>query len=70
MEVVGSNGGYVGKVDKVEAKSIRLAHEDPGPGGQYHFIPATWVKAVDDAVHLDRACEDAMREWETASADS
>jgi hypothetical protein len=68
MEVLGTDTGYVGKVDKVEGKSIRLAHEDPEPGGDYHFIPLDWVESVDDAVHLNRAHDEAMRQWETAPA--
>lgn len=67
MEVVGSTGGYVGKVDRVDGDRIRLAHEDPEPGGDYHFIPIAWVDAVDDVVHLNRPFDDAMRDWETAT---
>jgi len=66
MEIVGSFGGYVGKVEQVEGNCIRLAHEDPEPGGDYHFIPLKWVDSVDEVVHLNRPFDDAMREWETA----
>lgn len=66
MDVVGSTGGYVGIVDQVEGASIRLAHEDPDSGGEYHFLPLDWVGSVDDAVHLDRPFDEAMRDWQTA----
>jgi hypothetical protein len=67
MEVVGSEGGYVGIVDAVEGNSIRLAHEDEGTTGEYHYIPLDWVGSVDEAVHLNRPFDDAMREWQTAA---
>jgi len=66
MEVLCSTGGYVGTVDEIVGGSIRLAHEDPESGGDYHYIPLDWVESVDEAVHLDRPFDDAMREWQTA----
>lgn len=69
MEVLGSAGGYVGTVDKVVGNSIRLAHEDPDSGGDYHFIPLEWIESVDHAVHLNRLYDDAMREWGTGRND-
>ena len=69
MEIVGSYGGYVGKVDKVDGKYIRLAHEDPEAGGEYHFIPLNWVEKVDSAVHLNQPFDDAMQHWATAKGD-
>lgn len=65
MEVVGSLHGYVGKVDAIDGNAIRLAHEDPGPDSEYHFIPLDWVASVDEAVHLNRPYDDAMHEWKT-----
>ncbi len=65
MEVVGLFHGYVGIVDTIEEHGIRLAHEDLESGGEYHYIPLDWVKAVDETVHLDRAFDHAMRQWQT-----
>jgi hypothetical protein len=65
MEVLGLSGGYVGIVDAVQGNTIRLAHEDPDSGGEYHFIPLDWVQSVDEAVHLNKPYDDAMREWQT-----
>jgi hypothetical protein len=33
--------------------------------GQHHYIPLSWVTAVDDKVHVDRPGTQAMREWST-----
>lgn len=37
--------------------------------GQHHYIPVSWVKAVDDKIHVDRPGEQAMREWTTSPTD-
>lgn len=66
MEVVGSDSGYVGVVDTIEGSSIRLAHEDPEPGGDYHYLPLDWVESIDQSVHLNKPHDDAMREWNAA----
>jgi hypothetical protein len=59
--VVCSEGGQFGVVDHVEGKdSIKLAKDDKG---QHHLIPLNWVTQVDNAVHIDRPGDQAMREW-------
>jgi hypothetical protein len=65
MQILGSDGGYIGKVDAIDGKSIRVAYEDPEGGGDYHFLPMAWVKSVDEAVHLNRSVEEMMQTWET-----
>lgn len=61
MRVVCSTGIEFGKIDRLEdPATIRLARDDCG---RHHYIPLTWVTAVDDEVHLDRTADQVMREW-------
>ncbi|MDX5393726.1 MAG: DUF2171 domain-containing protein, partial [Caulobacteraceae bacterium] len=39
MEVVGSDGGHVGRVDHVRDGEIELAKLDLGSGLKHHMIP-------------------------------
>ena len=66
MAVFGSCGNRLGTVDHVEGNSIKLTKNDTTAGGQHHWIPVAWVEAVDDAVHLNKDCGEAQREWRTA----
>ncbi len=52
MEVVGSDGGHVGRVDHVLGTDIELAKMDLGSGLKHHLIPMTWVDRVED----DKVC--------------
>ena len=49
MPVVGSDGGHVGTVDKVEEDRIKLTKEDDpsGRGLHHHYLPVSAVAAVD-----------------------
>jgi hypothetical protein len=67
MDVIGSCGTRLGSVDRVEGSSIKLAKNDPKAGGQHHWIPMDWVERVDEHVHLNKGCDDAMRDWKTSS---
>ncbi len=63
MPVVCSNDGQFGVVDHLEGSdSIKLKRDAKG---KHHFIPMSWVKTVDDKVHVDRPGDQAMREWRT-----
>lgn len=63
MPVVCSNNGQFATVDHLEGSStIKLAKDG---AGQHHYIPLSWVKSVDDKVHVDRPGSQAMREWST-----
>ena len=53
MEVVGSDGDHVGKVDHVLGNDIELAKLDLGSGLKHHLIPLSWVDHVDSKVHLN-----------------
>lgn len=63
MPVVCSNDGQFGVVDHLEGSdSIKLKRD---ASGKHHFIPVSWVKTIDDKIHVDRPGEQAMREWRT-----
>jgi hypothetical protein len=63
MEVVGSDGTHVGKVDKVRGDRIILAKSDPAAGGMHHSVPCGWVESVEDKVTLNRTAQSAMDSW-------
>ena len=63
MEVVGSDGGHVGKVDHVRGTEIELAKLDLGSGLKHHMIPMSWVDHVDEHVHLNLTKEAAKASW-------
>lgn len=66
MEVVGSDGVHVGKVDHMEGQDqMKLAQSDPDAGGEHHFIPLAWVDHVDNKVHLKQAGAEAKARWKT-----
>ena len=64
MEVVGSDGGHVGKVDHVMGGDIELAKFDLGSGFKHHLIPITWVDRVaDEKVCLSLTKDAAKAAW-------
>ncbi len=66
MPVVCSEDGQFAVVDHVEGTdSIKLKRDDKGT---HHFIPMSWVKTVDNKVHIDRPGKQAMEEWKTEPA--
>jgi hypothetical protein len=64
MDVLGSCGNNLGRVDHVEGSSIKLTRNG-SPDGLHHFIPTSWVSRVDEHVHLNRTCVQAKEEWES-----
>jgi hypothetical protein len=69
MEVVGSDGQYVGRVDCLRDADVVLAAKDAEGGHRHHLIPVSWVdkvEAQDLRVWLDRPRDDAEREWREA----
>lgn len=65
MPVVCSNNEQFAVVDRLDGKeTIKLKKDEKG---NHHFIPLSWVKTVDDKVHVDRPGAQAMREWSTES---
>jgi hypothetical protein len=65
MEVYGSCGNMLGKVDRVEGDKIKLTKND-SPDGQHHLIPLSWVAKVHDHIHLNKNCGEAKAEWQNA----
>ena len=63
MEVVGSDGKHVGRVDHVLGAEIELAKMDIAGMGKHHMIPLSWVDWVDDKVHLNCTHDEAKDGW-------
>ncbi|MDO8411541.1 MAG: DUF2171 domain-containing protein [Phenylobacterium sp.] len=64
MEVVGSDGEHVGRVDHVVGTEIELAKFDMGAGLKHHMIPITWVDRIeDDKVRLNLTKDAAKSSW-------
>ena len=63
LEVVGSDGGHVGRVDHVNGDQIELAKLDLAGGFKHHMIPVSWVDHVDEHVHLNVTQDDAKARW-------
>ncbi|MBL8620249.1 MAG: DUF2171 domain-containing protein [Myxococcales bacterium] len=62
--VVCSNDVQFAVVDHLEGSdTIKLARDATGT---HHYIPLSWVRTVDDKVHVDRPGDQAMREWKTS----
>ena len=64
MEVVGSDGGHVGRVDHLVGCDIELMKFDLGAGLKHHTVPVDWVDRVEDSkVWLNRTKEAAKAAW-------
>ncbi|MGV8928125.1 MAG: DUF2171 domain-containing protein [Brevundimonas sp.] len=63
LEVVGSDGEHVGRVDNVVGDQIELAKLDLAAGFKHHLIPVSWVAHVDEHVHLNVTREEARARW-------
>jgi hypothetical protein len=64
LEVVGSDGRHIGRVDHVVGGEIELAKLDLGGGFKHHMIPLSWVEYVDDEkIHLSLTQDDAKSQW-------
>ncbi len=64
MPVVGSDGGHVGTVDKVEGDRIKLTKQDDPDGSRqhHHFVPVSAVQSVNDnEVRLNMSADQARR---------
>lgn len=65
MEVIGADGGHVGTVDHVEGDRIKLTRNDPGAGGQHHYMPLGLVADVDGGkVRLSMTADLASQFWD------
>jgi hypothetical protein len=63
MDVIGSDGGHVGTVDKVRGDRIVLTRTDKDAGGHHHSIPSAWIQSVDDRVTISKTADEAQRAW-------
>ena len=64
MEVIGSDGGHVGRVDHLVGDDIELAKLDLGAGLKHHLIPLSWVDdVVDEKVRLNLTKDAAKAAW-------
>lgn len=64
MEVVGSDGGHVGRVDHVVGDEIELTKLDLNSGLRHHMIPMSWVDRVEeDTVCLNRTKAATKAAW-------
>jgi hypothetical protein len=68
MEVVGSDGQHLGRIDHVEADgSLKLTRQDPAAGGVHHIVPSSMVAGVEgDRVTLNCTAEKARSSWRQA----
>lgn len=48
MEIKGSDGQHVGRVDRVEGSRIKLTKSDPAAGGQHHYMNVDAVQEIKD----------------------
>lgn len=70
MEVVGSDGGYVGTVDRIENGQIKLTKNDLESESIHHYLHLETVDHVDgDQVHLNRTTSEAQSDWASESHD-
>lgn len=66
MKVVGSDGGHVGTVDKVEGDQIKLTKNDSA-NGQHNFVPVDMVASAEgETVTLSQTAEEAKSSFEMA----
>ena len=65
MEVKGSDGHHVGRVDHIHADHIELAKMDLQAMGKHHSIPLSWIDHVDEHVHLSMTRDETKAQWET-----
>ncbi|MGE0047293.1 MAG: DUF2171 domain-containing protein [Hyphomonadaceae bacterium] len=61
MEVVGSDGKHIGKVDHVLGQDIKLTRSLGV--GSHHALPLTFVARVDDKVRLSITEDEAKDRW-------
>ena len=66
MEVIGSDGVHVGRVDRVEGGRIKLTRSDPLAEGVHHYVDADRIERVDSHVHLNQSSSELLAQWKKA----
>jgi hypothetical protein len=61
MEVVGSDGKHIGKVDHVKGNELELTRALAV--GKHHFLPLSLIARVDDKVRLNVTEDGAKDLW-------
>jgi hypothetical protein len=61
MEIVGSDGKHIGKVDHVVGNEIEITRAMAV--GKHHFLPLDLVARVDDKVRLNCTEDAAKDKW-------
>ena len=61
MEVVGSDGKHIGKVDNVLGSDLQLTRALGM--GSHHLLPLDYVELVDDKVRLSITEDEAKNRW-------
>ena len=61
MEVVGSDGKHLGKVDHVRGAELQLTRSMGV--GSHHILPLDLVSRVDDKVRLSVTEDEAKKRW-------
>lgn len=65
MDVVGSDGEHVGKVDHVDGDRLKLAKNDRDADGKHHYVPCSWLQTVEgNQVRLNITSEQAKQNWQ------
>lgn len=68
MEVVGSDGEHVGKIDRVAGDRIILTRSDPQSGGAHHSLACTDIDRIEgDKVVLEMKADQARDRWRDES---
>lgn len=63
-EVIGSDGQYVGTIDKTENNQIKLSKNDPAAGGEHHLIPSEWVESIEgNTIRLNKSSQEVRQNW-------
>lgn len=65
MQVLGSDGGMVGRVIGPHGDHIHVEPDAPEPDATEHLVPNRWVSRIDEHVHLDRPAALVRDTWGT-----
>ncbi len=68
MQVLGSDGGMVGRVTGLHDDHIHVEPDAPDPAGGERIVPRGWVARVDDHVHLNRDAALVRDTWTSHGA--
>lgn len=63
MQVIGSDGGMVGRVTALHGDHIHVEPTAPAPAGGDHYVPRSWVARIDEHVHLNRDAALVRETW-------